>query len=374
MRRRISWPEPWLRRTRIIGEKLSYSSRDFIIAMGLYLVAVILCLFLQRFDPESNTSYVAMIFLLDVFLTACFTEGYFFSTLMSVACVLSVDYIFTSPYWQISFTLAGFPVTFFVMLTISVITGVVTSRAKEVESMHREAEHERIHANLLRAISHDIRTPLTAIMGCTAVLAEQENISDEQRRELAQNAHDEAQWLIRTVENLLSITRVGVGGEDRLVKVSTVVEEVVEGSVAKLHKRYPDMPVEVHLPEEVLLAPTDPLLIEQVLLNLMENAVIHGETTTGITLDLMRHEDKVRVVVSDDGIGIPSGRRKDIFSGENRQPRRGDERRSMGIGLSVCKAVIDAHGGIIRVEDNPGGGARFIIEIPMEDREDESQG
>ena len=374
MRKRISWPEPWLRRKPIVSAKFSYSSRDFIIAMSLYLAAVILCLFLQRFDEANDTSYVAMIFLLDVFLTAYLTEGYFFSLLMSVVCVLSVDYIFTSPYWQISFTLAGFPITFVVMLTISVITGAVTSRSKELEAMRREAEHERIHANLLRAISHDIRTPLTAIMGSTGVLAEQEELTPEQRGELARNAHDEAQWLVRTVENLLSITRGGVGEEDRLVKVSTVVEEIIEGAVTKFHKRYPAMPVAVHLPEKVLLAPADPLLLEQVLLNLMENAVIHGESTTEITIDLLPCGDRVQVAVADNGVGIPAGKRSEIFSGRSRQRQRGDEHRSMGIGLSVCKTVIDAHGGTICVQDNPGGGARFIIELPMEEREDESQG
>ena len=372
MRKRISWPEPWLRRTSIISEKLSYSSRDFIIAMTLYLIAVVLCLLLRNFDEANDTSYVAMIFLLDVFLTAYLTEGYFFSLLMSVVCVLSVDYIFTPPYWQISFTLAGFPITFIVMLTISVITGAVTSRSKEMEAMRREAEHERIHADLLRAISHDIRTPLTAIMGSTSILAEQDSLTVEQRKELACGAYEEAQWLIRTAENLLSVTRVGIGQEEHLKKVSTVTEEVIEGAVTKLHKRYPHMPVEVHLPEEVLLAPMDPLLIEQVLLNLMENAVIHGETTSKITIDLEDGDDRVRIAVSDDGVGIPREKRKEIFSGSRHQRQRGDEKRSMGIGLSVCKTVVNAHGGTIRAEENPGGGARFTVEIPKEASEDES--
>lgn len=373
MRRIFPWPEPWLRRKAIFSPRLLYSSRDFIVTMGLYLAAILLCIFLQNFDPENDTSYVAMIFLLDVFLTAYLTEGYFFSMLMSVVCVLSVDYIFTPPFWQTSFVLTGFPITFLVMLTISVATGIVTSRAKQVDIIRREAEHERIHANLLRAVSHDIRTPLTAIMGSTSILAEQEDLTPEQRRELARSAYEEAQWLVRTAENLLSVTRVGVGSEDRLTKVPTVAEEVIEGSVAKLHKRYPAMPVEVALPEEVLVAPMDPLLMEQVLLNLMENAVIHGQTTTKISVELARCGENLQITVADDGVGLPTERRKNTFSAAFSGRHRGDEHRNMGIGLSVCKTVVDAHNGAIRAEENPGGGARFVITIPAEDRQNESE-
>ena len=133
---------------------------------------------------------------------------------------------------------------------------------------------------LLRAVSHDIRTPLTSIVGATNVLLEQENtLTAEQRKQLLQCTNEDAEWLIRIVENLLSITRINNSEEARVKKAPEAAEEVIEGAVAKTHKHYPDVDIRVTLPDELMLVPMDPLLIEQVLVNLMENAVIHGGTS-----------------------------------------------------------------------------------------------
>ena len=301
-----------------------------------------------------------------VFLTALLTEGFFFSLIISIFAVLSVDYIFTPPYWNVSFTLSGFPLTFLVTMTISVVTGIVTSRAKQMDEVRREAELERMHGNLLRAVSHDIRTPLTGIVGATNVLLEQENtLTPEQRHELIRNANEEAQWLIRIVENLLSITRMG-GDEAKVNKTPEAAEEIIEGAVGKFTRRWgTDIPVEVHLPEEFLLVPMDPLLMEQVLTNLMENAVLHGKTTRHITVTLCRSGDWARFIVEDDGQGIAPDRLEHLFDG-TLQGQQGDRGRSMGIGLSVCRTVVRAHGGRIRGENREEGGARFTVELPLD--------
>ena len=137
----IRWPQEWLKRTRLFRtDLLSYSGKDFIVSVSLYLVSVICCLVLRNFDPQNDTSYVSMIFLLDVFLTALLTDGFFFSLTIAVFAVLSVDYIFTPPFWEVSFTLAGFPLTFLVMMTISILTATVTSRAKQTEQVKPEAK------------------------------------------------------------------------------------------------------------------------------------------------------------------------------------------------------------------------------------------
>ena len=162
---RLSWPKRWQKKTHLSRELLLYSPKDFFISFLLYAASVFVCLILRHFDTSKATSYVAMIFLLDVFLTAFFTDGFLFSLLDAVLGVLSVDYIFTEPYWHISFTLSGVPVTFLVMMTISILTGILTSRAKQLDAVSREAEREKLYAGLLRAVSHDIRTPLTGIVG-----------------------------------------------------------------------------------------------------------------------------------------------------------------------------------------------------------------
>ena len=370
----IQWPEQWLRRKRIPSIGFSYSGKDFIISMSLYTLSVVLCLILRGASQDGDTGYVYMIFLLDVFLTALLTEGFFFSLIISIFAVLSVDYIFTPPYWNVSFTLSGFPLTFLVTMTISVVTGIVTSRAKKVSEMEREAEREKIHSNLLRAVSHDIRTPLTGIVGATNVLLEQDDVlTPQQRRELLKNANEEAQWLIHIVENLLSITRIGAGEDARVTKTPEAAEEVIEGAVGKFRRQYPQIDVRVELPEEFFLVPMDPLLIQQVMTNLLENAAVHGVTTTRVVVSLEKRGKWARFTVCDNGRGIPEGRLHNLFDG-TQSAQKGDSTRSMGIGLSVCKTVVAAHCGKIKGENIKGGGARFTVDLPLEEDEHEDQG
>ena len=353
---------------------LPYSGRDLAIAFGLYLAAVLLCLFLRNIDLHRDTSYVAVIFLLDVFLTAYWTNGYILGIITAVAGVFSVDYIFTYPYWHISFTLTGFPLTFLVMMTISVLTAAVTSRAKQTETVRREAEREKMYADLLRAVSHDIRTPLTGIVGATNVLLEQDGeLTQEQRQQLLRSTNEDAQWLIRIVENLLSITRIHNSEEARVKKAPEAAEEVIGSAVAKTQKHYPDVEVHVSVPHELMMVPMDPLLIEQVLVNLMENAVIHGETHR-IDVMLRREGDNAVFEVSDDGKGIPLSLLPRLFDGAARSDRRSDGKRSMGIGLSVCRTVVQAHGGTIRGDNKREGGACFTVTLPMKGDDNEDQG
>ena len=371
---KIPWPGQWTKKRKLFHSSLLYSGKDFIISAALFFFTVLLCLLLRSMDPHSDTSYVAVIFFLDVFLTALLTDGYLFSILIAVTGVLCVDYVFTVPYWEISFTLAGFPLTFIVMMFISVVTGMLTSRAKQVEILKREAERERIHSNLLRAVSHDIRTPLTGIVGATDVLLEQEDtLTREQRHQLAAAANEDARWLIRIVENLLSITRIGAQGDDAKVnKTQAVAEEVIEGAVAKFARRGYDLPVHVHLPKEVLLVPMDELLIEQVLLNLLENAAIHADGVTEVDVTLERRGDTARITVEDNGMGISHEKLNNLFDSSAHQSQQGDRKRNMGIGLSVCKTVVQAHNGTIRGENvSRHGGARFVIELPMEEEDHE---
>ena len=371
---KIPWPGQWTKKRKLFHSSLLYSGKDFIVSAALFFLTVLLCLLLRSMDPHSDTSYVAVIFFLDVFLTALLTDGYLFSILIAVTGVLCVDYVFTEPYWEISFTLAGFPLTFIVMMFISVVTGMLTSRAKQVEILKREAERERIHSNLLRAVSHDIRTPLTGIVGATDVLLEQEDtLTREQRHQLAAAANEDARWLIRIVENLLSITRIGAQGDDAKVnKTQAVAEEVIEGAVAKFARRGYDLPVHVHLPKEVLLVPMDELLIEQVLLNLLENAAIHADGVTEVDVTLERRGDTARITVEDNGMGISHEKLNNLFDSSAYQSQQGDRKRNMGIGLSVCKTVVQAHNGTIRGENvSRHGGARFVIELPMEEEDHE---
>lgn len=366
----FNWKIPWpsfLRQRRILG-KLTFSFRDCIIFVVLFLLSSILCITLQQFDPENDTSYVSVIFLLDVFLTAFLTDGYFFGVLSAVLSVLAVDYVFTAPYWHVSFIITGFPLTFFVMMFISIATSMITSRARKAAAVAHEAERQKIYADLLRAVSHDIRTPLTGIVGATNVLLEQaEDLSPQQRQELLSDANEDAQWLIRVVENLLSITRLGAE-EMQLHKSLEAVEEVIEGAVASFTRRYPQIRVKVSLPDEVVMVPMDPLLIQQVLTNLLENAALHGENVTHIDVGLKKQDENWTVItVTDDGCGIEPEKVATIFDGHLAKGSSGEKKRNMGIGLSVCRTIIHAHSGKISAANCEDSGACFCIKLPIKE-------
>ena len=374
MKPKLGQLERWFAYRRKLSHKVPGHVVDGIVSALLFTMTAVLCLLLRGLDSANDTSYVAVIFLLDVFLTAMLTEGYFFSVLSAVAGVFAVDYAFTEPYWAVSFVITGFPLTFFVMMFISISTGMIVSRARRAAAVAREAERQRTYADLLRAVSHDIRTPLAGIMGATNVLLDQEEeLTRQQRRELLTGAHEDAEWLIRVVENLLSVTRIG-GDAARLNKSWEVAEEVIEGAVAKFSKRHGDIAAKVSLPDEILMVPMDPLLMQQVLTNLLENAALHGGDVTEVSISLTKAGEQAVICVEDNGCGIAAEKLKTIFDGNADSGSWGDTKRNMGIGLSVCRTIVMAHGGSIYAENNKTGGARFRIELPMKEDNDENQG
>ena len=153
----------------------------------------------------------------------------------------------------------------------------------EHQKLRLEAEREKTRANLLRSVSHDLRTPLTAINGSvSAVLEDNGTMTEEEKRELLENARKDALWLHSMVENLLSITRIS--GASEIVKKDEILEEVLSEAVINFKKRNPGIQVEISVPEDVLFIPMDAMLIEQVVLNMMDNSVAHGKTTDRITV------------------------------------------------------------------------------------------
>lgn len=347
-------------------KKTKLSLRDAGITAGIFLFTCLLC-FLFRFIG-GHANYAPMLFILSVFMTARFTEGYVWGIAASLVDVLTVNYLFTYPYFHFNFTLAGYPVTMISMLAVSLTTSALTSRAKLVERVRIEAEHEKTRSNLLRAVSHDLRTPLTSILGATsAVIEHGETMSQQERVELLKGAQENASWLIRMVENLLAITRVDAKEGGRIVKTPEAAEEIIAEAVAKFKKQFSNIQVQVRVPDELLMVPMDSLLIGQVLMNLMENAVIHGKTTTCIWLSLMRQGETAVFEVRDNGVGIAPEKLPHIFEGTLPSDHfsREDGKRSMGIGLSVCNTIVQAHGGTLTASNTPEGGACFSFSLSL---------
>lgn len=339
----------------------------FLAAMG---VASAFCLGLRSIT--TSDTHVPLIFVLAVLVVSLSTDGYFYGMLSALLSVLGVNFAFTYPYLKLDFSIYGYPLTFMTMLAVGFAVSTLASRLKAQEKLRAESEREKMRANLLRAISHDLRTPLTAISGSiSTVLEDGAALSQGQKNELLLDAKQDADWLCRMVENLLSITRISGGQIGNIRKEDEILEEVLSESVMNFRKRHGDMAVSVSVPEAMILLPMDAMLIEQVLFNLMDNAVAHGQGATKIKIDARPDGPFVAIGVEDNGRGIDPATLPHLFDGSLQLSGKGtaDNTRFMGIGLSVCRTIVEAHGGKIRAENLPGGGARFEFTLPLEQQD-----
>jgi len=311
---------------------------------------------------------IPMIFVLGVFLVSWKTQGYFYGVTASLISVLAVNYAFTYPYYAFDLITPECLSSAVVMLIVSIMTGTLTTTIKQQEKMRAEAEKERMRGNLLRAVSHDLRTPLTSIYGaCSTLVDNYDELNRQQHIRLMRDIRSDAQWLVRMVENLLSVTRID-GDKVRLTKQDTVLEELVDAVIIKFHKHYPQQKVQVQIPEDFVSIPMDAMLTQQVLMNLLENAVFHASGMKNLWLSVTVNHKHAVFCVADDGCGIPAERMSTLFHGNQGADTQADSSRSnMGIGLSVCAAIVKAHGGKIWAENRPEGGAAFFFTLDLED-------
>ena len=233
-----------------------------------------------------------------------------------------------------------------------------------------ESEKEKMRSNLLRAISHDLRTPLTGILGASsAILESGENLDKNTHDKLILNIKEEAQWLIRMVENLLSVTRINEGTMN-VEKSFEAVEEIVEEAIRNIRKRFPERKVSVKVPEELLTVPMDGTLIEQVLINLLENAMKHSPNDSIIEVEVKKEKRYAIFEVRDNGEGIAEKDFPYLFESYIPNGKRSsDSSRGMGIGLSICMSIIKAHHGKLEAVNRKEGGAIFIFKLPLEEVE-----
>lgn len=337
---------------------------------------------------ENNS---ALVFVLAVVLISLLTTGYWYGILASIIGAFCINYFFMFPYSAFSLSHTGYPVAMLSMVTISCVVCALTSRVKlqAAEAVRREqnakalyeqnerlnqektaiqlqSARETIRGNILRAVSHDLRTPLTSISGAAAVLLSSGEIS-EKNASLLNDIKADADALIVMVENLLSITRIQ-DGSIPLKKREEMLEEVAGDAVLTTRRRFPACKVELNLSEDILYLPMEPMLIKQVMVNLLENAVRHSGDQEHITLHLFRQDNWAVVEVRDRGKGLSPEICQAVQSGKPlSRDLSGDSTRGMGIGLSVCQSIIKAHDGFFVAGNDPEGGAVFRFGLPMED-------
>ncbi len=238
--------------------------------------------------------------------------------------------------------------------------------AEEKEKAAVLAKNEQLRANLLRSISHDLRTPLTSISGNADTLLHSYNVLDEQtRKQIFTDIYDDAQWLTGLVENLLSITKIA-DGSVKLRLSDQVVDDIVSEALRHIDRRSAEHHITVDCGDEPLLVRVDAGLIMQVLINLVNNAVKYTPAGSNIRITAIPRENMAEICVSDNGPGIPDELKEHVFemffTGGN---PIGDSRRSLGLGLTLCQAILHAHNGEMTLKDNSPQGCIFSFTVPL---------
>jgi two-component system sensor histidine kinase KdpD len=238
--------------------------------------------------------------------------------------------------------------------------------SREREDISVAMEREKQRNTMLRSIAHDFRSPLTAISGDSALLLDDfQSITDDEKKKLASDINEETAWLSDFVENILSMTRIT---EKQIVinKEDEVVDDVVNAAVDRTSRLMKNRKFTVKLPEEVITVPMDAGLITQVIVNLLDNAVKHTPSDSEISLNVEANRYVLKVSVADTGEGVPVQVRDHIFDRFVKlDDKIVDGRHGLGLGLAICKTIVEAHGGHISVKDNVPRGAVFSFTLPM---------
>ena len=341
--------------------------KNIIITLFILIIACIISVIFQNiFEVDEH---ITTLFVFAVFLISYITDGYIYGIIAAFISVLLINYAFTYPYFMFDFDNPINVISAIILTIIALLTGTLTTEIKRHEAERAENEKLQMRANLLRAISHDLRTPLTTIYGAASMLLENDNIlSKTQKEKFLCDIQEESEWLVHMVENLLSITKLS-NGEVKIVKNDIVLDELIDSVITKFKQRYPQQKIDLNLPNDIIVIPMDAILIEQVILNMLDNAMQHAKNMTKLEISVIVDHGNVVFKIKDNGCGINQNKIQTILtSGYYDHDIPTDAtKHNMGIGMSVCSTIIKAHGGEIRADNRKSGGAVFQFTLPMED-------
>jgi two-component system sensor histidine kinase KdpD len=324
--------------------------------------------------PE-QVADVVMVYLLGVVIVSL-SFGYGPSLLVAVLSVVSFEFFFIPPAFSFAVQDLRHSPTFLVMFVVAFVVSHLAKRIRDQADAARRAtlraETEQLRNALLSSISHDLRTPLTVVTGATSALLGDHAPTDEaKRRTLIMTAHEEALRLNRLVANLLDMTRLDAGAL-KVKKELQPLEEVVGSALYRLEDRLRGRAVGTNLPGDLPLVPFDAILIEQVLINLIENATKYAPPGGPIDIAVRAIDGEVEVEVADRGPGVNAADAELVF--EKFYRAREGEGGGVGLGLTICRGIVSAHRGRIWVDPRPQGGASFRFTLPLDDRASEAEG
>ena len=282
---------------------------------------------------------------------------------------LSFDFFFIPPVFSFASNDMKGLITIVVMLVVAgVISGLGERTRRDVRLAHErdlQIEAERLRNALLSAVSHDLRTPLAAILGAgTALLRDGRRLEAGARDGLAEAIVEEAARLDQLVTNVLELAKFE-GGAIEIKKRPEPLDEIVETCLSRLHGRLGNRPLSAHVPQEVPMVPMDPVLIQQVIVNLLENAIRYTPESSPIEVEVSRVGDEAIVQVKDRGPGIDEEESKRLFDRFYRGRSAAALDGGAGLGLTICRSIVEAHGGTISIANRPDGGACARFSLPL---------
>lgn len=346
------------------------NTADIIKSVGMIILASAIGFgFWKLGMSESN---IIMVYILCVQITSIITTHQVYSLIASVVSVFVFNFLFTEPRYTLLAYDKDYPVTFITMFVAAFLTGSLSIRvkkqAKQVADAALVAQKEQLRANLLRSISHDLRTPLTSISGnASNLLSNGEKFDAETKKQLYSDIYDDSMWLITLVENLLSITKIEEGRLNIRLQAE-ILDEIITEALQHISRKKEEHKISFQTSEDFILVKADARLIIQVIINIVDNAFKYTQKGSEIVITTQKMKDKAVVRIADNGSGIPDDIKPLVFdmfySGAKNMA---DSRRSLGLGLALCKSIITAHGGELELSDNMPHGAVFTFSLPIEE-------
>ena len=329
---------------------------------------------------------ILMLYIVGVLLVAYVTYGYQYGITASVFSLFAFNYLFTEPLRTFSISNQNDVILLFFFLVTALISTNLTTRfqrqvavARENEQLARQLsmeqeriqfamEKEQMRSRLLRSISHDLRTPLTGIAGASSLIAESgQELDRDSIVSLARDINDQSDWLIQMVENILNMTKID-SGNLVVEKLPEAVEDIISNAVAHVKGRRQNRKIEIQVPDTVFIVPMDGKMMVQVLVNLLDNAIKHTREDGRILVRIEQKDGMIWFYVEDNGTGIDDSIKDRLFEEFTTfRPVSQDVGKGIGLGLAICRAIVNAHGGSIYGENREEGGARFAFCLPEKD-------